>query len=117
MQFSLRTLILAMTVLAVCAALLGRITMNGTVIVKNENQWDVERVLGNSGFQHYNLCSSSGGTRVDFPKPLSINSVDDAILKDAQKKGYCVEIQYNALFPQFSSKKIVNPEIGLYGRH
>jgi hypothetical protein len=109
MQFSLRTLILAMTVLAVCAALLGRMTMNGTVIVSNQNAAEVERVLGACGFPNYNRH----GAQLDFPKPLSLHYVDDAIMHDAQKKGYCVEIHYNALFPQFSSKIIVNPEIGL----
>ena len=112
MQFSLKTLILTIAALALCVALLGRMTMTGTVIVSNQNVADVERVLGDCGFQNYIRY----GAQIDFPKPLSLHYVDDAIMHDSQKRGYRVEIHYNAILPQFSSMTIVNPETVLYGR-
>ena len=108
MQFSLRNLILAIAVLAVCITLVGRVTRNGTVIVSQKNDVFVQFVLGNHGIRSWELEPSLGETRIFFPDLFVLTAVDDAIVKDALKRGYCIKIEYNAIIPQFSSERIVN---------
>jgi len=113
-QFSLRNLILATAFFAVCIELVGRVTQNGSIVFSHQNNLFVEKVLGDYGIRSYELYSSSNSTRVYFPKPFTLTTVDDAIVKDALKRGYSIKIEYNAIIPHFSSQRIVNAGSDLF---
>jgi len=116
MQFSLRSLILAVSAIGLCLFVVGRTTKSGSIVVSQKNQPYVEAVLAKHNLRSWTAYSSLGGTLVRFPNPVALTSVDDAIIEDALEKGYCVEIHYNAIIPQFDSKRTVNAGVGLFGR-
>lgn len=116
MQFSLRKFILIITAMVICTAMVGRITVGGSLIVSQGNFPHVENVLSEHRIISWSGQSNLGGTRVTFRNPLALTSVDDELIEDAKAKNYYLEIQYEAIMPIFSSTKIVNPDVGMFGR-
>lgn len=110
MQFSLRNLILAIAVVAIATAVVGRVTTSGTITANHEKVPNIEVVLGNFGFSDY----ERNGSQIYFRKPFTLSSFDDAIIEDAINRGYFIKIEYNALIPQFSSTRIVNADLDLH---
>jgi hypothetical protein len=103
MQYSFRSLVLWIAVFAVCIALAGRIRKSGLVIIGAQNRYQLESMLGARRISSYELIESSGVARVFFPNPAELTSVEDAIVKDAERRGYSVIIEY---------RKTVNAELG-----
>lgn len=113
MQFSLRNLIMATAAFAFCLAFAGRDSKKGSVIVSQQNGQFVEFVLAEHGIRSYEMCSSLGISRFYFFNADERAFVEDAIEKDALKRGYCLKIKHMTILPPFTSEKIVNSEIGI----
>ncbi len=115
MQYHLRSLLLIVAVIVICAAMIGRITKGGSLVVSQTNLPYVERVLSKHGIRSWTGVSSLGGSLVTFHNPFALTSVDEYMVEDAKLHNYYIEIRYDALMPIFNSTKIINAEIGMFG--
>ena len=116
MRITLRLLLLILTGIAVMIVIVGRQTRSGSVIVSQRNLPRIESILADHNVRSWQANSSLGAVHVSFPNPFSLTAVDDAIVGDARRNGYCVELRYNAMIPYFSSERKINAEIGLFGK-
>jgi hypothetical protein len=98
------------------AWLIGRIPLEGSLVVSQVNLPFIEDLLARERVLSWQGNSSLGGTRIVFKNPVALARVDDLIEADALQKGYWVRIEYKALLPLMSSKTIVNEELGMFGK-
>src|SRR6056297_4254164 len=113
MQFSIRTCMIALTAVAFCTALAGRVNKSGSLVVNQHDLPYVETVLAEHRITDWTCRSSLGGSLVTFHSPIALTSVDQYLIQDAEVREYYLEIRYNAIIPLLSSTRIVNPETGI----
>ena len=104
-----------LTGIAMMIVIVGRLTLSGSMIVGERYFPRIESILSDHNVRSWQANSSLGATQVSFSSPFSFAAVDDAIVGDAQRNGYCIKIRSNAVITYFSSERDINAEIGLFG--
>lgn len=105
MRWSLKSLMLFMTGLAMLTVLVGKLPKAGRVAVLQENQDRVEVIIATNSIKDWIGISGTGGTLFQFRSGFDLWHIEEQLLADAKAKGYWIRIEYQALLSIYDSSR------------
>lgn len=105
MRWSLKSLLVMVTGVALLTMCVGRLPKTGSVAVLTENQESIEMILAENGIKDWSGTTDRGGAFFELHSGFDLWRIEDQLMAEANERGYWIRIDYQALFSIYNSSR------------